>query len=134
MRYFRGVLVLCGTLFAISMYGFVIPRIKLSGLQAISWTLTYLPELALAWLPAKDRTLRWHNFCGLVMGSGMLGSAFLFALTLGGAYGTICGVLTGVMMALAIGTFIDTNRFIFYELPFIFLAHCSVLVAVLALS
>jgi hypothetical protein len=131
--YFRIVLWLCGSLFAVTMYGYIVPHIRLGGLQAAAWSLTYFPELILGVFPAKGNTIRFHTFMAYLMAFGMLSSAILFAVALFGNFALIESLISGIMVVLSILTITDKRHFIFYELPFIFFAHGSILVAAYAL-
>jgi len=133
LKYFRIVLWLCGTLFAITIYWLVVPRTTHPVLVAAAWSLEYIGNLALAVIPARGKTLGWHTVFAQVMAAGMLSLAYLFWINLPGAYSVLELVLSLAMTILVVLMVADRRRFIFYELPFIFLSHGSILVAVLAL-
>jgi len=133
LKYFRIVLWLCGTLFAITMYWFVVPRIAHPVLIAVAWSLEYVGNLTLAVIPARGKTMSWHTVFAQVMAVGMLSLAYLFWIGLPGVYGGLELVFSLAMTMLVILMATDRRRFIFYELPFIFLSHGSILVAALAL-
>jgi len=133
LRYFQVVLWVCGTLFAITMYFYLIPRISYSAPQAAAWSLTYFSEMLLAAIPASGKNIKLHNILSFGMGLGMLGSAYLFVISLDGIYAGLELLISAAMTALGLATFFDRKRFIFYELPFIYLAHISILIALMAL-
>lgn len=133
LRRFRLTLVVCGTLFAVTVYGYLVPRINDSVLLLATWTLTYLGNLLAAALPARARTAKHHYFSAQAMAVGMLLTAFVFTSNLSGVYSEIELYISVAMSLLGIMTFVDKSRFIIYELLFIFLSHVSILVAALAL-
>jgi hypothetical protein len=130
LTYFRLVLWSCGSLFAISMYTYVIPNLKFSTLQTIAWSLTYFPELALAALPAAGKTFKAHQVAATLMGVGMFSSAVIFMLGTNDNVQTFEIMLVVVMTICTAGTILDKKRYLFYELLFIFSAHISILIAI----
>lgn len=130
---FRAILWICGTLFAITVYGYIVTLINHAPLIAGAWTLTYVGNLLAASIPARDKRLKLHNICAQAMGIGMLAMAYLFWFNLHGLYAEIEVAISLSMTLLIIMTLTDRKRYIFYELSFIFLSHISILVAVLAL-
>jgi hypothetical protein len=134
LKYFRIVLWTCGTLFAITMFFFVVPRVHYSLLQLLAWIPYYGGELLLAIVPARGPVeVRLHNGFAYAMSVSMLATAILFVANFHGITSTIELGTTGAMAILGILTFVDRKRFIFYELPFIYLSHISILVAALAI-
>ena len=133
LLYFRLVLWTCATLFAITMYGYVIPNIKFAGWQGLAWSITYIPELILALLPAKGRTLRAHSLFAMVMGIGMLSSAWLFVFSVSASLQVYLLAIAVIMSLMGLLTFIDKSRYIIYELSFIYLAHISIVLTVFSL-
>lgn len=134
LLYFRSTLILCASLFAITMYGFVIPNIQYSVLHTIAWTLTIVGEILLAIYPAANKTKRFHNICAYIMGLAMIASALLFAASLSGIHARSELLLAILMCAFAITGIADRKRFIFYELGVIYAAHISILIAVVSLT
>jgi hypothetical protein len=63
----------------------------------------------------------------------MMATAVLFVLNFHGVTSAIELGIASIMAMLGILTFVDRKRFIFYELPFIYLSHISILVAALAI-
>ncbi len=131
---FRTILWVCGTLFAITVYGYVVAQINHASLLAGAWTLTYAGNLLAAIIPARDKQLKLHNICAQAMGVGMLAMAYLFWLNLGGAAAGSEACISLAMTLLIFMTLTDRKHYIFYELSFIFLSHFSILVAVLAVE
>jgi hypothetical protein len=135
VNYFRVVLWTCGTLFAITMFGYIIPRVLHSGLQLIAWVVYYVCELLLALFPARGTIEKQlHSIFSYSMGAAMLATAFLFIVNVHGVHARIEVGITCSMAILAMLTLLDKKRFIFYELPFIYLSHASILVAAIALQ
>ncbi len=131
--YFRNVLWTCGTLFAITVYGLLVPRTVLAIPLCIAWTITYLGNLLLAIVPARNHTVRLHNFFAQTMGAGMLGMACIFWLSFTGIYATFEIALAILMTILGAMAFIDKKRFIVYELSFLFASHITIVVAAIGL-
>jgi hypothetical protein len=133
LNHFRRTLFICGTLFAVTVYGYLVPRISSSELLAATWTLTYVGNILAAVIPARDKTIKYHYLSAQAMAVGMLLMAYTFAISLTGVYGEIEVYISVAMSLLGIMTFVDKSRFIVYELLFIFMSHISILVAALAL-
>jgi len=135
LAYFRTVLVVCGTLFAVTMFGFLIPKVQYSLYLLIAWIVYYGDELLLAVIPARGTwEYRLHNIFAYAMAAGMLATAFIFILSLHG----IAAILevTGMcaMVAAGIMTFLDRQRYIIYELAFIYTSHLTIVIAAAAFS
>jgi hypothetical protein len=133
LRHFRNILLFCGALFAVVVFGFVVPLVNHSSLVAASGAFMIGGEL-LAIVPARNKTAAIHTVTAQVMAVGMLGLVFLFGADLGGVYRYIEMVFACMMSASVILTAVDKSRFMIYELAFIFVSHFSILVATIALS
>jgi len=123
-----------GTLIAITMFFFIVPRITYSLYVALGCGLIYCDELLLSIVP--DRTKREafiHGLFAYGMRLGMLFTALLFVAGLHGNASYTEGVLATIMASLSAMMALDHKRFIFYKLSFIGLSHVSVLVAAIAL-
>jgi hypothetical protein len=131
--YFRNIIWICGILFATTVYFFIIPRVYSGRLLTITWSLTFLSELLLGLLPAKEKTLFFHNVFSYLMAEGMLVMAFLLCFKLHGVYLQTESMLALLMSVLAALSILNKKNFLFYELPFIFLSHATILVAAVAL-
>lgn len=134
LRRFRIILWVCGTLFAIVMYGYVVPHSTLPPLIFIAWTMVIVGELLVSFLPAREKTRRSHEISAQCMALGMGASAFLFLANLSGVYLAIELGIAFSMGLLAVATFIDPRRFIFYELLFLYLSHTSIVLTTLFLA
>ncbi len=130
---FRVGLFICGSLFAISMYGLVLQRIDRAPLVFAAYTISYLSILLAALLPARGVTHRLHVRAGQTMGISMLILAWLFATNIHGAYGKIEFVLAATMTALTAITYLDRKRFAYYELSYLALNHLTIVIACIAL-
>lgn len=134
LRKFQKILWLCGTLFAITMYGLLIPRTSYALPITLGWSLEYICEILAGFIPAHGNTLRLHDLLARGMSAGMLILAYAFCWSTDGAYAsTEIGIAIAMSIAATL-TFIDKKRFLLYELAFIFLSHISILVALLALA
>ena len=133
LTYFRAVLWVCGLLFAVTMYFFVVPRVAHALLQAIAWSITFLCEVLLGVFPAMGKTARLHDVLAGTMAIGMLIMAYLLSWSLQGSAMHVEIVVALVMSILGFGAVVNRRNFIFYELPFIFLAHITIVVAAIGL-
>jgi hypothetical protein len=135
LTYFRIVLVVCGTLFAVTMFGFLIPKVHYSLYLLIAWVVYYGDELLLAIVPARGTwEYRLHNVFAYAMAAGMLATAFIFIISLHGLPATLEVVGMAVMAVAGIMTFIDRKRYILYELAFIYTSHLTILTAAIAVA
>jgi len=132
LAHFRNILIVCDALFAITVFGFIVPRIAQATAVATFGVLMIGGELLVSLLPARDKTLRVHNALAQIMAIGMLGLAFLFSLELH-RYQSIEAIGLLIMCVMALLTFADKKRYIAYELAYIFSSHLSLLIAAIAL-
>ncbi len=133
LRYFKGTLFTCATLFTVSIYGFIGPRLHDGRAVVVAWTVVYISILLTALLPARGKTFWPHVIAAHTMGVGMLVLAFAFWRSLGGAYATTELLLSVLMTLLALLTFADKKRYIYHELGFIYLNHITIVTAAVAL-
>jgi hypothetical protein len=130
----RVMLWVCGLLFAITLYFFIAPRIPHGSYVLISWSIALLCEVMVGIFPASGKTEPLHNIIAFIMGFGFLVLAVVFSLNLSGLYSTTESILTAAMVVLgALGVIYYKTRFLFFELPYIWVSHITVLVAALAL-
>ena len=134
LTYFRAILWVCGPLFAITMFFFVLPRINHAYFQVVAYGITFVCEILLGVFPAISKTRRLHAVLAFLMAAGMLAMAYLFSFSFHGAYMRVQVLLALMMSILALSTLLNRKNFIFYELPFIFLAHVTILITALALK
>lgn len=134
LREFRIILWVCGTLISIMMYGLVLPNLSAAIYMTIFYTIIIFCELSLAIIPAHNDTFsgKIHNFLAFGMGFGMLFLALCLARVLTGSYSIAGYTVSGLMFVLGMLGVIYYDRFIFFQLPFIFLSHVSLLIASLA--
>lgn len=129
---FRNVLLFCGVLFAVTVFGFIVPRSAAQVVVAIFGVLMIGGELLAAVIPARHKTTLVHNFVAQIMALGMLGLAFSFWFSL--PRYNFAEMLLAIGMCVAGGlTLLDKKRYLQYELMFIYASHCTVLLAALAL-
>lgn len=129
---FRKVLFICASLFSVTIYGFIGPRLDNPLPSVVAWTVVYIGIMCVAVLPARGGTFMPHVAAAQTMGAGMLALALCFWLTVGGGFGRVELLLAFCMAILGLLTYIDRRRFIFYELAFIYLNHITIVVAALA--
>jgi hypothetical protein len=133
LRYFRTTLVICGLLFAVSLYGFIIPSLQSIAL-AIAWSVTLGGNLLAAILPARGKTNMLHEISARLMALAMIAMAYIFSVQLTGVSSIIERGIAIVLPALALGTIVNTRRFISYELAFIYLSHISIVTAAISIG
>jgi hypothetical protein len=137
LLFFRLIVWGCGLLFAVTVLYYILPRIGTSHHDLLFgvYLFTIACELLLGLFAARDsleKTL--HEIFAYGMGVGLLLTAVLFAISLNGIYSQLEYLLTFVMVILCIMAIVDKKRFIFYELPFIYLSHFTIIIATVALS
>jgi len=132
LRKFRQVLLMCGTLFAISIYLFIAPMLH-NRLIAAAWSIEYIGVIFVAMIPALGKTFKLHVTFAQVMGAGMLALTYVFYLSLP-RFWNVIELIIGVFMTLfAIATYLDRRHYIQHELAFIFLSHFTIVLAALSL-
>lgn len=129
---FRNILVFCDLLFAITVFGFIVPRITQQFIVATFGVLMIGGELLVSLLPARGKTFRVHYVLAQIMAVGMLGLAFLFSIELH-SYLYIERVISLSMCFVAVLTFVDKRHYIAYELAYIFFSHLTIVIAAIAL-
>ncbi len=133
LREFRIILWTCGSLISVMMYFLVIPRLGTGPLLIMFYTVVIGCELLLAMIPArKGRLGKVHDYLAYGMGMGMLALAFVFATTLTGTYALLEWFIFGLMSILCLFAAKYWDHFLYFELPFIFLSHVSILLAAIA--
>lgn len=133
LRYYRTVLWICGPLFAITFFGFIIPRISHPLAIGIVGSCIFLPEILIGFYPVKIRKISAHDYIAAVMGAAMITVAYLFAAYLTPYYSHIELVFAVIMSILGVFFILGKRRHVQFELPIIYLSHFSILVAALAL-
>ena len=132
--HFRNILIFCGVLFAITLFGFVTPRIAYGLWTGVFGILMVIGELSVSVMPARDKTKLAHTIMAQVMAVGMLGLAVIFWFSLHGGYADIEAALVSLMCITGLLTYFDKRHFILHELLFIFASHFSIVTAAIALS
>lgn len=132
LRKFRIILWICVPLISIMMYSLVIPGLSNGLWLFLFYTLIASCEVFLALLPASGRT-RWkHDVFAWGMALGMIVITPAFALMLTGVCALLESLIFGAMIMLSFLGIKYYERFIFFQLPYIFLSHMSILVAAIA--
>ena len=126
---FRNTLWLCGTLFAVTVYGLLIWKLSVGIWLFVAWTVTYVGNILLAVFPARDKTVRLHLLYAQAMAAGMLAMAYLFWVSMQHGFEIAGMVIALSMTTLALLTVFDKVRYIFYELSFLYLSHASIALA-----
>jgi hypothetical protein len=133
VNWFRVVTAVVSTLFAVTMYFFIIPRVQYGALLFVVWTIGWVSDLLLATFPERGTIERLlHSFFAYTMALVFILIAVVFIFSFSGGYRLVEIGITASMLILAMLAQLDRKRFIFYELPFIYLSHFSILVAALA--
>jgi hypothetical protein len=132
---FRNILVFCGILFAITMFGFITPRTSHQLLTFIGCLAVVAGVILSGLVPAHKNTIKIHEALAGMMAIGMLSLPYLFALSFGGGYARVELVFGVGMTLLALLMGIDRNKkyFVAFELLFIFSSHLSIAIGALAL-
>ncbi len=135
VNWFRLVTAVVSTLFAVTMYFFIVPKIQYGAALFVVWTICYVSDQLLALFPERGTIEKQlHSFFAYTMAVGFVVTAFIFILSLSGDFRILeIGILVGMLILAALAQ-LDRKRFIFYELPFIYLSHVSILVAAIALK
>ena len=133
LRQFRVGLFICGSLFAISMYFLVLPRMDEPIPLLTVYSISYLSILLAALLPARSTTLKFHIFAGRIMGISMLMLSYLFAYGVHGVFGRIEILLAIFMTSLAAVTYMDKKHFAYYEIAYLGLNHLTIVIACISL-
>ncbi len=132
IKYFRLILWICGPLFLLTTVLFIAPRIN-SAAYAQLWIVIVLTEILLgAILPTTKQNSLVHNFFAYLMAIGMFVSVLILIFTQI-QYSEVLIVVAILMLIAAILMFIKRNKYVYFELAYIFLSHISVLIAVLSL-
>lgn len=134
LRYYRVVLWTCGPLFAITMFAFILPRIAHPLITGVACAIIISGEMLVGLFPAQRGKVTMHDIIAGVMGGAMIALAYLFAWNLDGSYAYIELVFALCMTLLGFLCLAHRKRYLFYELPLIFLSHFSILVAAIALA
>lgn len=134
LKYYRAILWVCGPLFAVTLFGFVIQRIAHPLVIGLVSALTITSEMLLGIFTAQRNLFTAHDVISGVMGVAMILSAYLFAWSLTGS-SELVELTFAIGMSLAgLLCIVDRKRYIFYELAVIFLAHLSVITIAIALG
>jgi len=131
---FRNILIICGVLFAITLFGFIAPQVGHVAFVLFFGILMIGGELLASVIPARGNTAGTHLFLSKIMAIGMLGLGILFSVSLPGVFLVLAVTLTIAMIAFGLLTLLDKKHYLVYELAFIFASHFSVVVAALALK
>lgn len=129
LRRFRNILLFCGILFAITLFGFIVPQTSQSLFVVIFGVLMIGGELLLALVPARGKTSSMHLVLAQIMAVGMLGLSLTLSIALAGVFSLLVVILAVCMAIFALLTVVDKKRFILYELSFIFSSHFSIIIA-----
>lgn len=135
VNWFRLVTAVVSTLFAVTVYFFIVPKIQYGAALFVVWTIGWFSDLLLALIPERGTIEKQlHSFFAYTMALVMIAMAGIFIVSFSGGFRILeIGILVGMLVLAALAQ-LDRKRFIFYELPFIYLSHISILVAAIALK
>lgn len=134
LKEFRIILWTCGSLISVMMYLLVLPNITAGPWLYIFYTLVIICELSLAIISARGGRLgRLHDSLAYSMAFGMLALALSFGLLLSGAIAALEYTLFSFMTLLTVFALIYSEHFLYFELPFIFLSHLTLVLAAFTL-
>jgi hypothetical protein len=129
---FAVILLVCGLLFAVAMQFYILPYIDAGIFLLIVWYVTIVTELSLAFLPASyGWKLKVHNFVSFSMATSMWMLTGAIAVFTNGIFAIITSVILLAMFVLALLAGVKRHNFVYYELPYIFLSHISVILLAL---
>ena len=135
VKQFRIASAVVSTLFTISIFFFIVPKVQYGGALFFAWALCYVSELLVSIFPERGTIEKQlHSVFAYVMALCMILTTVIFIFSFSGAVRMleigilICGLIFAVLAR------IDRKRFIIYELLFIFMSHASILVALVALK
>lgn len=132
---FRLILLLCGILFAVTLFGFIVPNTPNKLLVFVASVAIIGGELLAGIIPAHKSTVKIHEALAGIMGLGMLAFPYIFWGDLTGMFKGLEAFLAIAMTLAVILMFTDRSKklFVTYELSFIFASHISIVLAALAL-
>jgi hypothetical protein len=134
MTVFRSILYPCSILFGITNLALIAPLSGMPVAIAMAAIVMCGCEIVLATIPATHGlSKRLHNIFANTMGAAMFALAVLYWAVLAGAPRRLMVVVVVVMALLFVGTVVDRKRFVFYELPYIYLSHLSILIVAVSL-
>ncbi len=134
MLVFRLILYPCSLLFGVTILLFIAPRSSQSLLVGVAGSSMCVSEMILAAIPAAGKQQkRLHNVFGYIMGASMFALVVLFAGLLHGLPDVAEKVILVSMTVLFAAMILDRKRFIFFELPYIYLSHISIVVMALGM-
>jgi len=110
---FRIILWGCDLLFALTVFGYLMPHLAQPVAILLFGGLMIGGELFVAIVPARRRTLQLHETIARIMAAGMLGLAYTFFVVCSGLAATVEMLLAGIMSLLAIMALINRSRFCF---------------------
>jgi hypothetical protein len=132
LTYFRWILAICGSLFGVAVLG------SLSNFEhelyvGAAAVLMVASNMLIALFPARDkRDLFLHNLFAVLMAIGMISLAYLFLFELQRTYLIVAIIIAIAMSIFGTAANLDRKRYIYFELPYIFLSHISILVVLFA--
>ena len=135
VKQFRIASVVVSTLFTITIFFFIVPKVHYGSTLFVVWATCYISELLVSVFPERGTIEKQlHSFFGYNMALCMVLTTLVLIFSFNGGVRTLeLAIFISMLILGAVGQ-IDRKRFIFYELPFIYMSHASILVAVVALE
>jgi hypothetical protein len=128
LSYFRWVLAICGSLFGISILA-SLSEFRHPILVACAAIAMVSCNMFLAIFPARGkRELFLHNLFAVLMALGMILLAYLFIFEVQGIQRSIAIAIAVAMSASGTLANLNRSKYIYFELPYLFLSHISILV------
>lgn len=132
--YFRLILWICGPLFVLTAIFYMAHRLPNQFLLWL-WLATVVLEILVGVFPPINQRQKFlHEVIAYSMAAFMFATGAILAITLPGLYGTIEWLLVGAMVIFALAGLLHRNKFVYYELGFIFASHLTMVVATIAVS
>lgn len=107
---FRNILIVCGLLFGVTVFGFLAPNSANAPLVALFGSLMIGGELLASLIPGRKKTKFIHTAMAQIMALGMLGLAFLFWFSTEDIYYWIEMSLATLMCGLGMLTWFDKKK------------------------
>jgi len=132
---FRMASAVVSTLFTISIFFFIVPKVQYGTVLFVVWLVCYIAELLVSIFPERGTIEKQlHSIFAYIMALCMLLTTVVFLLSFDGGVRMIQAGILICALILAVLAHIDKKRFIVYELLFIYMSHASILVAMFALK
>jgi hypothetical protein len=134
MRLFRIIVIPGTSLFALSVFFYILPRVTNVSLIAVVSAITLLSGILLALIPANaGKKLSLHGWSATIMSLSSLALVFIFSNQLTDWRSELLLSFGLIMILLIVFALRYPKKFLYFELPFIWLCNLSVLITVMTI-